>query len=307
MNQEWTQLWTGFGRLASPISAHCRAHADCPDPWQPVRPVSSGPREVPARRTALRRGIERYGQAAPGRVSSPAMHPHPDLPPDGGRCIGNVRRDFAEWHLGRPRYALWALDVDVPAVRQRMGAAQEHLAGLLLDGYQRQPHITVSLCGFPSAAPRHADDFGAAALHAHVAALRRAWPEPFDIEIGALASFASAPYLAVSDAGGRIAALRACFAAGDHNHPDGEYVPHVTVGLYADAWPMAGVRPRLDAFAAGAPLRLRIGRIGLLGYAAADIGGPLARIADYDFADGVLHWHAPPPFAHAAAAAFDTL
>ncbi|WP_168735306.1 2'-5' RNA ligase family protein [Pseudothauera rhizosphaerae] len=223
------------------------------------------------------------------------MSTHPDLPP-GSRCVRNVRRDFAEWHRGRPRYALWALDVDVPALQQRMHAAQAHLDGLLLDGYRRQPHVTLSLCGFPSAEPRHADDFGAAALEAQLAALRAARPAPFEIGIGALDSFASAPYLTVNDTDGRIAALRACLAAGDLNRPDGRYTPHVTVGLYADAWPAEAVRPRLASFAPGAALRLRVGGIGLFGYAAADIGGPLARIADYDFASGMLRWHDALPF-----------
>ena len=53
-----------------------------------------------------------------------------------GHTIENVRRDFPEWHRGRPHYALWALDVDTAPVRHAMQAAGAHLDGLLLDGYQ---------------------------------------------------------------------------------------------------------------------------------------------------------------------------
>jgi hypothetical protein len=210
----------------------------------------------------------------------------PDSLAPAGFTIPNVRRDFPEWHLGRPRYALWALDVDDPSVRQRVDAAQRHLADLLLDGYRRQPHVTVDLCGFPCDSARHADDFGTESLHAQLAALRRARPAPFEIGIGALASFASAPYLAVHDAGGHVAALRECLASGDPGKADGRDAPHVTVGLYADAWPMSAVQARLRSFPAAEPLRVLVTGISLMCYAAAKIGGPLTRIAAFDFAGG---------------------
>ena len=209
--------------------------------------------------------------------------------PDG-LTLRNEQRDFPEWHLGRPHYALWALDVDVPALRQRVAAADGHLSGLLLADYCRQPHVTLSLCGFPSACPQHTDDFGAAALAAQLAALRRAQPRPFDIEVGALASFASVPYLAVQDAGGQIAALRECLAGGSLNDSCGTYTPHVTVGLYADAWPMSQVQARLASFAGREALHLRISGISLLSYASAHIGGALACRARYDFQGETLHW-----------------
>ena len=210
-----------------------------------------------------------------------------------GLTLANERRDFPEWHLGRPRYALWALDVDVAPVRQRVQAAQRHLAHWLLADYQRQPHITLSLCGFPSDTPRHADDFGLDALRAQLDALQQAQFEPFEIEIGALATFTSAPYLSVSDAGGHIAALRACLMGGEGGESGLTYTPHVTVGLYADAWPMPAVQARLASFAVDAPLRLRVVGVSLMAYAAAEIGGPLTQMADYDFGSGALRWNAP--------------
>ena len=209
--------------------------------------------------------------------------------PDG-LTLRNAQRDFPEWHRGRPHYAVWALDVDVPAIRQRVAAAAGHLSGLLLADYCRQPHVTLSLCGFPSACPQHADDFGAAALSAQLAALRQARLRPFDIEVGALASFASAPYLAVQDAGGQIAGLRKCLADGRLKDFGDPYVPHVTVGLYADAWPLSEVQTRLTSFSEIESLCLRISGISLLSYASAQIGGALACMARYDFQSETLHW-----------------
>ncbi len=212
----------------------------------------------------------------------------------GDFTLPNVRRDFPEWHRGRPCYALWALEVDFPSVMQRVLAAQAHLAGLLLEGYCRQPHVTLRLCGFPTESPRYPDDFGAAGLERQLAALRRVRPSPFEIRIGGLESFTSAPYLSVSDPGENLAALHAALAlGGDEVHL---YTPHVTVGLYADAWPIPEVHARLQRFAVIEPLRLNVTGISLLSYAAPDIGGALTVMARYDFDSTTLVWLDTLPF-----------
>lgn len=202
-----------------------------------------------------------------------------------GHTIENVRRDFPEWHLGRPHYALWALDVDTAPIRDAMAAAAAHLDGLLLGGYRRQAHITLALCGFPTDTPRHADDFGPDALARHVAALEASGIEAFTLQIGGLASFSSAPFLAVHDVGGGIARLRHALT-GSAAEPGGAYTPHLTVGLYAGAWPTAALLPRLDAFEAGPPLGCRIDGVSLMRYAAPDIGGPLETIGRFRFGHG---------------------
>ena len=128
--------------------------------------------------------------------------------------------------------------------------------------------------------------------------MRQAHPRPFDIEVGALASFASAPYLAVQDIGGHIAMLRDCLAGGSLKEFGDPYIPHVTVGLYADAWPLWEVQTRLASFADRDALPLRIAGISLLSYASAHIGGALACMARYDFQSETLRWtdNQPCPF-----------
>jgi len=207
-----------------------------------------------------------------------------------GHTLENVRRDFPEWHLGRPRYALWAVDVDLPPVRAAVSAAEAHLDGLLLTGYRRQPHITLGLCGFPTPDPRHPDDFGPPALAAQIDALQTSAPAPFELQIAQLASFSSAPFLAVHDTQDGIGRLRRAFAGKDAEG-GGPYTPHVTVGLYSGAWPARDVLARLDAFSAGPPLHCHIARIGLMSYSAAEIGGPLATLAEFDLAERRLIWH----------------
>lgn len=200
-------------------------------------------------------------------------------------------RDFVEWHLGRSPYLFWAVDLDTPVVRQRIDRAAMQLDGLLLDTYCRQPHVTLDVCGFPSGEPRYPDDFGPELVHAQCLALRAARLACFEIEIGGLASFSSAPYLGVADHGGGLAAVRKCLAVDGTNRLTGAFTPHLTVGLYAHAWPAAMVHSRLAGFAAGEPLRCRVERISLMSYAPAEIGGPLSRVGSFHLESGRMRWH----------------
>ncbi|MDP3539545.1 MAG: 2'-5' RNA ligase family protein [Azonexus sp.] len=203
---------------------------------------------------------------------------------EASHTLRNEPRDFVEWHRGRRPYVFWGLDVDMPAVVERVAAARQHLHGLLLDGYNRQPHITIELCGFAGEVPLAGDEFDSASLSAQVAALRQAAPAPFEIEIGGLASFTSAPYLQVVDASHSVAAVRNCLAVDGAVRLLGDYMPHVTVGLYGDAWPADNVRSRLSEFATGEPLPCRIERISLMAYEPSQIGGPLRRLGDFHLA-----------------------
>jgi hypothetical protein len=220
-----------------------------------------------------------------------------------GHTIENVRRDFPEWHKGRARYLLWAIDVDIDAVRAQVASASAHLADLLLGDYRRQPHITLALCGFPGTAPQLPDEVSLVQIEAQIAALRLAGITPFAINIGILSSFSSAPFLhadpADSDpAGCGLGALRACLAApaASLDYPVPDYTAHVTVGLYNGAWPSAPVSLRLAAFPADTATRCIVDRVQLMSYACDDIGGPLTTHAHYHFDSAVIVWHAEFPF-----------
>lgn len=211
-------------------------------------------------------------------------------PITGARTLRNLRRDFSDWHRGRAPYVLWSLDLDCPEVGQRVAEAACHLDGLLLGGYRRQPHVTMELCGFPAMVPAADDEFSPGLLEAQCRALQQARLPAFEIEIGALASFSSAPYLAVRDDGGHIAALRACLASDGKYRLDGIFVPHVTVGLYADAWPLAEVQTRVAAFEPDRPVRFRVGRISLMSYAPGEVGGPLTCNGEFDLGRREMRW-----------------
>lgn len=220
------------------------------------------------------------------------------LQPDEPQALTlrNVRRDFPEWHLGRPTYALWALHFDAAALQPRVRLAQQHLAPWLLKGYQRQPHITLSLCGFPTLAPQHPDDYGPQQFQAQLAALQALRAAPFEMAIGALESFSSVPYFTVQEPAGHLLALRRCLEGRGSGAAPDDYTPHVTVGLYAGAWPLQRVQAELARLQLPAPLRVQVSGVSLLSYTASEIGGRLRCMADFLFERGTLHWHEEHPF-----------
>jgi 2'-5' RNA ligase len=206
--------------------------------------------------------------------------------------IKNQTRDFVDWHLGRPRYAFWAIAVDAAEIRQQLLLAQHHLAGLLLEQYKRQPHITLCVCGFSTDIVQYPDDFSDSALKAQVAQLNQLALQPFSIEIGALASFASAPFLHISDPTNSLSALHHGLGLAVPSDVNLKYIPHITVGLYSDSYAIHYVKQRLASFKTTA-LNFYVHRISLMTYHANTIGGALTTIADYDLDNRELIWYRP--------------
>jgi 2'-5' RNA ligase len=151
--------------------------------------------------------------------------------------------------MGRPHYAIWAIDIDTPEVRQQVLVAGQHPAGLLLENYAHKPHITLSVCGFLNDKTEQADDFGAWLIEVPLANINELNLTPFEIEIDALVSFSSAPFLHIKDASNSIAALNECLNFRYAEQSTGQYIPHITVGLYTDAWLSDEVHTKLDSFA----------------------------------------------------------
>ena len=215
----------------------------------------------------------------------------------GKNTIPNVLRDFHEWHLGRPRYAVWAIDVDVPEVQQLLAAAKEHLEAFLIEGYCRQPHITLSLCGFLSEKRGGTtDDFDLVSFEAQVSALRQLNLRPFEIQLTSLSSFSLAPFFHVRDADNSLFRLHHCLREFAYKNNHAEYSPHVTVGLYSGVWPVDVVISRMDSFMSVQPTKFLINSISLMTYQTSEIGGRLTKVANYHFEEGWVEWCETMPF-----------
>jgi len=184
-------------------------------------------------------------------------------------------RDFPEWHHGRETYAVWILTPEDNVISEKFKHARRHLDGYLLEPYRRQPHITLFVCGFLVDTPQYNDDFTHAQFQSQLRVLEKADFQPFEVEISGLNSFASAPFLEVNDPEGGIPRLRKALSNGAREFRTAPYTPHLTVGLYAGAFPSKEVMRRLAAFS-GKAIRWKIDRITLATYQANEFAGLLS-------------------------------
>jgi 2'-5' RNA ligase len=195
------------------------------------------------------------------------------------KTIPAEMRDFTEWRRGRETYGVWVVRLEDEAILEKSQAAREYLSGYLLEPYCRQPHITLFVCGFLVGDPQHRDDFSHEQLQAQVEALKNADLDSFEIEIGGLSSFASAPFLEVKDPEGGITRLREILSHGAREFRTAPYRPHLTVGLYAGTFPSQQVSKRLAGFPC-TPIRSRVRQIDFSTYHAREIAGPLTYVQE---------------------------
>ncbi len=190
------------------------------------------------------------------------------------QTIASAPGDFSKWHRGRREFTIWMIDLEHDKVLRKTEAARKHLSGLLLAPYDRQPHITLFVCGFLADRRRFDDDYAAHQLDAHCRMLQDCGIAPFTVEIGGLNSFASAPFLEVRDREGGIERLRALFSSTGPEIERDEFVPHVTVGLYSGVFDSRVMLERIEAFS-DKPINFSIDRITFAAYDSSKINGPL--------------------------------
>jgi len=194
------------------------------------------------------------------------------------RSVPLEDRDYPEWRRGRQRYGIWMIDADTAPLRERIALARAEL-GDLLTAHQRSPHITLFVCGFiVKNAVRidpFDDDFDEVMRTRQRDALLAAELPAFSLEIGGINSFDSAVFLEVHGAGGALRKLRGALRRGQGEICPSRYTPHLTVGLYRDAFAKSELRRRLAPLAALPPLRLDVREIVFAGYDACSLDGPL--------------------------------
>jgi len=167
-------------------------------------------------------------------------------------------RDYPQWHRGRQRYGVWLAPVDDPALLGCIAEARRQLADLIHPDTQRQPHLTVFVCGFEAATCVANDDFSPAQRQRQIALLTAARGRACTLPLGRADSFASAAFLPVGDPDGRLQGWRDALAGASIEVRQQDYVPHITLGLYRRRVSAAVIRQRLAAIAAPtAPLRVR--------------------------------------------------
>jgi 2'-5' RNA ligase len=183
-------------------------------------------------------------------------------------------RDYPEWHRGRQRYGVWTIPVDDPALLAYIDAARQRLADLLHPALQRQPHLTLFVCGFDHPTRIEDDDFLPAQLHAQIESLQGLGSAECELALGPPDSFASAAFIAVNDPGGQLTQWRNTLELAANEVRQAAYVPHITLGLYKRKATAEEVRRRLRELDPP-PTSLRINQLHYATYEASQQFGPL--------------------------------
>jgi len=151
--------------------------------------------------------------------------------------VPTITRDYPEWHHGRQEYGLWYIEITDPEVVANLKNICESFRDLLLEPNQRQFHITLFICGFKmnDSVALYDDDFSAVQFRQQLRQLQRLSPP-------------------------EIASL--------------EYYPHITLGLYRDAFPAKQIWDRIGKFKVD-QFNLNISKLIFGTYQAKVLQGPL--------------------------------
>ncbi|OBY73099.1 2'-5' RNA ligase family protein [Acinetobacter gyllenbergii] len=145
--------------------------------------------------------------------------------------------DYPEWHKGRSDYGLWYIEIDQPELIQYLDEIQAQFSDLLLPAQQRQYHITLFVSGFlQPAVEQYDDDFQIQQLQQQIKRIKALQLTAFELEITQIDSFSSALFLQIQDHQGVLAQIRQQFAYVSGEVAALEYCPHITLGLYREAW-----------------------------------------------------------------------
>jgi 2'-5' RNA ligase len=186
------------------------------------------------------------------------------------KTIPHSNRDFAEWHGGISHYGFWAVLVNDPDWLELLEAARSHVQQFIHPGYQRAPHITVAACGLLSE-----EHFSGNLLNYQMAALNEAEVSPFFLKAGKMDSFESAPHITIEDPDGSLGKLRSVLAAvSQEDNPAASYKPHVTLGLYQEAFEMQRVAQHLQEFRPVSIRQLSVTELAFCAYETNDLQGP---------------------------------
>lgn len=151
-------------------------------------------------------------------------------------------RDFHEWHQGIKHYGFWAIEVTDSSCLTIIKQCQQQLTGLLHPNYCRQPHITLSACGLID--KQH---FNSQCLQQQIHALSTANLKAFNLQLSKVDSFTTAPYLAIEDPTAALAPIRKCLHSISRGEEVSEYIAHVTLGFYQQAYKTINVFKQLLA------------------------------------------------------------
>lgn len=188
-----------------------------------------------------------------------------------GRTLGPTPGERERWHAGRSRYAVWLARVTGSEFLARTRLAQQQLEQWILPIAGEQLHLTIFVCGFPTAGGTMNDDVEPEALITQANHLAAAAFAPLELQIGPVNSFTSAAFLEVQDPLAGLERIRAALGSALEHHGKREvrfshYIPHITVGMYRLDYAITPIVEALAPLRALPPLRLRLEALELVDY-----------------------------------------
>ncbi len=200
--------------------------------------------------------------------------------------------DFSFWHKNREKYAVWALEIVDEQLEKRLKQARSVLSGFLIEDYHRHPHITLGQCGFLCQTKALDDDYDKTMFWQDIEKLQQQSEQMIRLQIsGLLTSWAIAPFFPALDHMGDLARFNRLLT----HTPDNDYVftPHITIGLFADAWPTTSIYNKLTSIDPLPPLSFEVTKLKMYSYHPNIIGGPITEEASLNLSDKTLTIHCP--------------
>jgi 2'-5' RNA ligase len=139
--------------------------------------------------------------------------------------------DFLEWHNGISHYGFWAVVINDLNWIAAWNAAHAHIKEFIHAGYQRTPHVTIMACGLFDQ-----NHFSAECLEEQFRVLGEMAIPPFYLRITSLNSFTTVPCLMVEDSTGSLKQIRERLTTVCEEDVPVQFQPHITLGLYRDAF-----------------------------------------------------------------------
>ena len=200
--------------------------------------------------------------------------------------------DFSFWHKNREKYAVWALEIIDEQLEERLKQAQSILSDFLIKDYNRHPHITLGQCGFLCQTKKLEDDYDKNMFWQDIEKLQTLSEQKIRLQIsGLLTSWAIAPFFPALDQSGDLARFNQLLT----HTPDDNYhfTPHITIGLYADAWPTTSIYHLLTSVDPQPALAFEITALKLYSYHPNIVGGQITEEASFNLSDKTLSIHSP--------------
>ena len=178
-------------------------------------------------------------------------------------------RDYIEWHQGRRRYAIWAIEVEDAEWLGALHSARQQLNSVLLAGEPRRAHITLFAIGFTEDAQYES------LLSRQTELLQEQNLSAFELQLAGINSFTSAPYLAVHDASSRLAQINSLLPQVSSASWECPYTPHLTIGLYNQRYTVKAMQSLLGGCEIAATPPMIVRRLSLMHYDTRSLFSPL--------------------------------